>query len=317
MAETSGIRSLFTKDMTILLVCIGIAMVFWLAVTLSKSYEGELVLQVNYKNLATDDVFATPPTQSIRVRIMTTGWKLIAHYTDANVQTVSIDMAQYKQASSISTDLLHEQVSRALSSGTKVLNIDPSIISFKHGEKKVKRVPVLLNMNAITFARGYALNGDIILVPDSITVTGPAWIVDSIGHWPTELIAWKDMNETKAATVKLLSTRSTTLELSNEEVSVKLPVEQFTEGNVEVRVTSTNVPEGLSVALIPRKVNVTYKVSLSQYNLVTPDLFVVVASFKDVDLGSSKKIILDLVQSAAFTRNVTLSPIAVEYIVYK
>jgi YbbR domain-containing protein len=292
-------------------------MIFWIMAALSKDYEGEIELDIRYKNLPPTEAFASPPTDQVRIRIKGTGWKLLANYMDANINAVSVDMTKYKQANSISTSLLHSLVSKSLPMGTTVLSIEPELIQFSHDTRITKKVPVVLDASQINFERGFDQIGEVVIEPDSINVSGPEAMVSRIDSWETTPIEGNAVKETIELAVDLKSITGTTLELSANVAQVRIPVEQLTEGTVQVRILTKNAPKDVSVVIIPNSVNLSFQVALSQFEAITEDLFVVYADFAGVDLSSNQKIMLSVDRQPSMIKNLNLTPAAVEYIVYK
>ena len=106
------------------------------------------------------------------------------------------------------------------------------------------------------------------------------------------------------------------VEFSTKKVVVKVPVEKFTEGTLELPVEVLNLPEQYVIKTFPEKVKITYLVGLSNYEKVNADQFSLLAYFdkKDANASSLK---LKLVKFPEVVRNPKIETDKVEYILRK
>jgi hypothetical protein len=102
-----------------------------------------------------------------------------------------------------------------------------------------------------------------------------------------------------------------------DQVTVLVPVEKFTEGAVEVPVHSINVRPGFTLRTFPDKVKVRYKVSLSRYNDVTPEMFDAVVDAKGLPDENTRQLKVRLETKPDFISAVTIEPEKTDYILRK
>ena len=99
-----------------------------------------------------------------------------------------------------------------------------------------------------------------------------------------------------------------------EEITVMIPVEKFTEGSLEVPVHSINVQPGFVLKTFPDKVKVRYRVSLSKYNEVRPEMFDAVVDATGLPNEHTQQLKVKLETVPYFIRSVSVEPDKTDYI---
>ena len=121
--------------------------------------------------------------------------------------------------------------------------------------------------------------GKVIIRPDSVEVSGPSEVLDSIRTVITETFVKKDVSETINGTLVLQNPNSSTLVLSNETTELQLIVEEFTQKRLSLPIEITNVPSDIELKLIPESIIVSFEVSLSKFNSITDEDFRIVCDY--------------------------------------
>ena len=107
------------------------------------------------------------------------------------------------------------------------------------------------------------------------------------------------------------------LGFSSDSVQVTIPVDQFTEGNMEVPIEVMNLPAGYSLKLFPDKVNLRFIVGISNLSRLNPGLFKVTVDYSKAGDGSNSKLKLELVESPSYINGIKMEPEKVEFIIRK
>lgn len=179
-----------------------------------------------------------------------------------------------------------------------------------------KRVPVKL-ISDFTFDKQFEISSDIEITPSHVEIYGPRQLLDEINEVETEELKIKNLHESTEKAIKLNQFSDKNLSLNATEVLVRIPVEKFTEGTLEVPIEAKNVKKGFNVKFIPDKIRVKYLVALSRYNDPGVEMFRAVVDFSKVESEASSKVKVDLVKEPAFVRSVSYTPQRVDYILRK
>src|SRR5207237_1140037 len=143
--------------------------------------------------------------------------------------------------------------SQQLGEDVTIMNIIPDSIVFNFSDQVSRKVAVKPEMK-ISFEKQYDSTGSYSVKPDSVFVSGAASAVNKIKYISTELISFQNLKEPVSKKVKLVTDKL--LSLSDSIVKVDLPVEKFTEANLEVPLIVSHVPSGYSLKTFPEKINI-------------------------------------------------------------
>lgn len=303
----------FREDRAILMICIGIALVFWLLVKLSQDYRASKEVVFSF-NVPADRTFSTAPPNDLRIQVEGSGWDLMFDYFANRKVNLSYNLLQTDQLNlnrgQLRTDILNRLSSRDLT----ITELNYDNINLVLEEKVNWSVPVYLPYE-LSFAPGYHLEKPVVLEPDSITVTGPASMLDNIQFWETDSLVINNLKTSKRLAVNLERTPPE-INLSHEQVNAIISVEQYTEKSVFVPLTVINAPD--SVKVFPASVRVRCIVGLSQYNSLKTEDFEIVLDLKDVPVSESKNTApINLSKQPDYVKILGFSPNAAEFYILK
>ena len=97
-------------------------------------------------------------------------------------------------------------------------------------------------------------------------------------------------------------------------VLLKAKVEKFTEGTLKIPVAIINVPDKMKLKFFPKEVNVSYYVSLSDFNSITKKDFEVVCDYDKIS-KNQYLMIPELVKSPEHVKNVKINQQRIEFII--
>ena len=276
----SSILSFLTRQRRTKLIILLISFVFWLFVKLSKEYRTSETIRIVCE-LPDSLAWNSPPPQSIHVSYSGEGWSLLRAFSrkpivikPSNLATGSVILDRREIL-----PFLENQFSK----GVQIIDFTPDNLVLKVDHKLRKTLPVKVYYQP-TFKQGYTQKGNIHISPDSIHVLGPKSTLENMAFIGTEL--WKPENcksNIKNQTLQLLDYNQTLI-LNPNEVSVTLNVEQFTEKSFFVLINVLNAKD--SIKIFPDKVKISFSIPLSQFDLVQPKDFELIADFKNIKPGS-------------------------------
>ncbi|MCP9235116.1 hypothetical protein [Lewinella sp. JB7] len=309
------LSNMATTDRQILLICIGLAFVFWLILNLSQDYEITKEVDLTYV-VDPERVVAGSPPRSVSVQLRGRGWNLIWETLRGSRLGVSVDL-QDETELLLTGNVLQQQVARQLSSGDlEVDNIAYDAQRILTTPRDGKRVPVRSRVR-VRFKPGYFASGKLLIEPDSITVSGAADALEEIQEWPTEERTLEDIEDDQLISVPLAPAPEG-LTINYTKVSVAVPVDAFIEQQLDVPVTLRNAPAADSARVYPASVTVTVTIPQSQYGLFGVDDFRVEADLTGVRISDDHNSIpLTLTRVPETIRGVDFSPKAVEYYIYR
>ncbi|CAI8366536.1 MAG: Uncharacterised protein [Flavobacterium sp. SCGC AAA160-P02] len=296
-----------------------LSIVFWFMTKLSKEYESTIEYPVSYKNFPEDKLLQEEPQKIIKIHIKASGFKLIS----ATFFPKELEINASNLYSKSSTDyylLLSQQrlaIQKQMKKGLEIDHFINDSILFSLGLLNRKKVPVKL-LSEITYAAGYELNENLAIVPDSVVISGPESILDTIGFVTTELLQKKKINTSIKETLKIKRFNpSTNVKFKQKNVMVSALVERFTEGTLEVPFKVLNIPDTKIINTFPKVVKITYKVALSNFNKIDISSFLIECDYKTSQENNLSYLIPKLMEKSSMVKQTRISPLKIDYIINK
>ena len=296
-----------------------LSLVFWCMTKLSKEYDSTIKYPVSYKNLPNDKLLQEAPLSVVSIHVKATGFKLISE----NIFPKNLEIDATKLTSKSITDyylLLNQHrlsLQRQMKTGVLIDHFIIDSIHFNLGLLKVKKVPIIL-LSDFTYATGFELNGAINVTPDSIIINGPESILDTIDFISTELLLKKELNTSVKEELMIKSfTAISNVKLQEKKVSISALVEKFTEGTLEVPFQVINLPEEMTINTFPKVVKVTYRVALSNFNIITTSSFSIECDYNMSRKNNLSYLIPKLVEKSSLVKNARISPLKIDFIINK
>ncbi len=308
-----NIRFTIQKDRAILMICIGIALVFWLLVKLSQDYSTVRPVTLNL-TIPDDKALAEAPPTDVRAEIEGTGWDLMFDYFQHPEVKLQYNLEEADQLSLSRNRLRNDILEDLAINDLNVGELNYETISLRLEPKVTKRVPVIFHQS-LSFAPGYQLQDSVRLNPDSIEVTGPASMVEEVKRWTTDSLVLDNLKNSQNKRLEL-EPAPPELSLSTQGVEAVIQVEQFTEKSFFVPLELKNQPAGDSLRYFPQRVKVTCIVGLSRYEEVTPDDYRLVADLEGTAVGKERnRVMIQLTERPEFVKGVQFTPTMAEFFI--
>lgn len=300
------------------LICVVIATILWFLNALNKDYSAVISYPVKYVNLPQGKhlISDLPSTLSLEVRAK--GFALLGHRISTSFLPITFNVNTYSNhllekdevfEYTLNTNEIKDKIGNQLNTEIKLLDITPATIEFKFAQSVEKKVAVRPVVN-YTLKRQYILN-QITATPDSVLVSGPATIIDTLRYISTKSLRLKDLGKSVTKEVELTPPRGCTVDDAT--VKLDLQVEQFTETKKTIRLQARHVPGSFYLRLFPDNVNITYDVGLSNYEKITNQDFEFYVDYDQTK--SSSYLDVKVGKTPAFIKNLVFSPQKVEYII--
>ena len=308
------LASLKNKKINVFVLFLALSFIILLFTKLSKEYTNTIAFDIEKINVPKENIILND-SLVLNITLKTHGFKWLTYYFSK--PKIKIDFSKdvyekdavyvwHKTSAYLENTQFNKQV--------ELLNITPDTLFFRYGVHMVKKVPVKL-ISDLKFNLGYDVSGDIILEPDSVVVIGPESVVKNIHKIETTKASFADIKSDISETIKLKQPEnSKDITISNSKVLLKAKVEKFTEGTLKIPVTIINEPENLKINYFPKELNVSYYVSLSNFNDITASNFKVVCDYNK--LGSNQSFLIpEVVKYPEAVKNVKLNYNRVEFII--
>ncbi len=306
----------------VFLICLGLSSFLWLLNSLEKRYTDRISVPVKYVNLPKDKQLAGPLPKKLDLMVDGYGYTLLSHKLRLAFSPVIISVNDLTdnvlENSRVSKYVINisshkEEIEKQISSEIKILTIRPDTIAFNFStitEKKIKIKPHL----QLAFGKDFILQASPSTIPDSVLVSGPKNILDTLQFVYTKNNYYKDLTHPVEENIQLEPAEGLTYALKK--VTLLILVEQNTEVAFDVPVEVINRPDSIRIKTFPGKVKVTCRIGLSNYKKLNQNNFKAVADY-NYSSGSATRLPVSLVNYPEIVLSVNYAPHEVEFIIEK
>lgn len=299
------------EDRKVLAICLAVAFAFWLLLKLSKEYEQAVVFSIDY-DLPIGKAFADTPPATATVMLKASGWTFIKMMLRPQVATIRYPV-QDAEVFVINPNTLRTALGARLYQDADIVDIRYDAVSLPLASKSVRRLPIVVPQR-IDFLREYGLLDTPRIEPDSIWVSGPSSILDTLRFWATDSLVIEDLSQ-DLSTILSLNTPAQGLTVENKTVTVTIRVQRFTEKTFQLPI-GIYAPALDSVRIFPERATVKCIVGLQDYARLSSDDFSVVANVQAANAGASgNTVLLELARKPDYIQSYTITPRAISYLI--
>ncbi|HQU59037.1 MAG TPA: hypothetical protein PLU64_07570 [Saprospiraceae bacterium] len=289
----------------------GIALIFWLLVKLSQTYQTQRPISFELEIPQEKALTELPPADMV-AELEGSGWDLLFDYFSHPTVSLVYDMQDVSRLhlnrGQLRNDIAHELRTNDI----KVLEINYDNVLLELEDRNSKTVPIIIQRR-LSFAPEHHLKAPIGLKPDSVRISGPNSLIDSIHFWPTDSLILKNLKSSSTVILHLQQPNREVL-LSANMVEAKIEVEPFTEKTMYVPLVVKNAPDSLRI--FPDKITVTCKLGLSKYDSVSYRDFIAEADLSGISPNAPNNTVPILItQQPDFTRNLQYTPKSAKFFI--
>lgn len=290
-----------------------IAAFLWFMQIYNQYFETSITIPIKYVSVPDSIIFQDSLPSQISLRIKDNGFSMFKYYFKKR-DTLRLDVSAIINSSSsrvLQGSTFDMYVRKALPPSTQILNYDPLRISFNYAILEYKKVPLIFD-GQINLSPGYFLNSDIKITPDSVTAYAAKLDLDKLMFAYTVNDTVNGLNSDKRIAYRLASVKG--IKFVPEEVFIDVPVEAYTQKNVEIAVECLNLPENLNVKFFPSKVKLSFFVGVSEVDSIKIKDFSVAIDYDGIKDSKQVSVPVRITSSPSYVRNLTISPPNVEFI---
>lgn len=315
-------RRFSSGDFYVYLVCLVFSFVIWFLIVLSKRYTDDLKCRLEYEKMPGNLIMVSTPVETIKLRLETSGFDLFRYKYLRKDPVLSIDLSTLKlrkenslYTATLRTSQLTEELERELDLSNVLIDVIPDAIHIDFESAVSRRVPVIPDLT-LQFRKQFDLIDTVTVDPDSVVVSGAGNVIEGIDRVFTESRTLKDLSATQALTLPLLPPEKEAVRIKPDEVDVRVPVAEYTEGSVEVEVNVADIGE-TNYKTFPEKVKLVFLAPLQDYSRIDSSAFEVLAVYDTGITERDKWLPLEVASKPASTKIMRIIPNRVEYIILK
>lgn len=290
------------------------AAVVWVLVQFSKTYTQLIEIPLEYQNAPLDKSISDDKPKHVDLQLQDNGFSI--YYFRIFNPGLIIDLSKASERE----DFLVYKMENHLTDIEEQLKIDIDnsriiqeeiVIPFQYKKEKVIKVVPDIEIN---YAVGFSANKEVALKPDSVKVSGPESIIDTINSVTTMPLKLDKVNQDLDGEIKIDTSGLGKLSFYSNSVRYVQDVEKFTEGKAEIPVEVINIPPGMNLSHFPKTVVVYYQVDLQQFENVSSADFRVVCDYKEIQ-GNDDFMVAQIVEKPSFINNVRLNERRIQFVI--
>lgn len=312
------------RRMTIFIVCVIFSALFWLFTKLSKESQADFQRHITFEAVPDDHVGVAQSDSLIQYTLQTIGTRLIHARFLSNRDTLRFPVDELplirrngKRVYYVTQSQLTARLTEELEDWANVVDVKPDTVFFEPAPALTKKLPVELEAE-ISFAQRFDQYGTIELDPDSVVVTGPKGVMDTTTVIQTRFWDAGNLSKTTRETIPLQPPGdSPSFTLEHQEVSVKVPVEEYTESAITLPITveCPDQQQTTALRLFPNHVNVGFLVALRDYQIVDEQMFLATVACPQEIPENQGRLTVELETYPAFVDILYVRPQQVDYLI--
>jgi len=269
------------KNLNIIIIALVFSAILWISITLSDEFYSTINLPVRVIDAPAGYTVATDLPKNISVKIKGIGWRL----TGISLGSESYFNVSARNDSGMVLSNLYANIINNpwLSSDLSVIDISPDTVSFVIEKITSRKLPVIPDLK-LDFKTGYGLSTKFTLTPDSVNVSGPKSLINSLESLKTQSVK---LSQLDSQTKVKASFENSKLVTDVPFVEIFLDVQRIVDKTVDnIRVEVIDVPADRDVVLIPNSISCLVKGGINILGRLTENDFRAYVHYRDVLLDS-------------------------------
>ena len=283
---------------------VALSFVIWFFRKFSKEYQEEIKIKIELIDIPKSHIISSVSDSILNLNLNATGFQFLYYYFLNNTVKISFQKAVYRNnTGSLEIASEFNKLQEQLLGDPEILSFFPSKIEINYQSEFSKKVPVVFPKFNLDI--GYSIT-NINLYPDSIIVTGPKNVLADINH--------VDLDYKNESTLKSnffdkipINQGENELNYNVKEVDVELTIDLFSEKNLNIPISVSNLPKSKVLKLFPSQVELVFSSSINNLKKIKPSDFRVGFNYDSIDKEKNTAKI-KLLESPLSATNVRLNP---------
>ncbi len=282
------IRSVYkTRKFNVFLFFVLLALVYSMLSKITSNYTKTIVFAVKPVDIPSDQVVLDQSIDSIRLELNGYGYNLAKYYIDQPIVEISLnDLDKVKSKYQWTKQRNFSDLQEKFNESVSLISTSVNQIDFIIEQYESKNVPVELQLE-LNYKSGFDSFQEYKLSKDSITVTGPNSLIDTINVIETQKLVLNQIDSDINSAIWLKPSENQNVIYSEESIGFQLKVEKFTEESIKVPITIVNIDDNIKINYYPKVVSVLYRVSIKDYKAVNPMDFRVECDLNTINKDNS------------------------------
>lgn len=240
--------------------------------------------------------------KTFTLQVQGTGWNLFNLNAFNNSKKIFIDWSN-KQISDSNVVVTRSDFLKGIQSmeGVQVDEISPEFITIKTGKIVTKKVPLVHDISIIP-NKNFVAVGRIVLIPDSVEISGNEKLLSTILEWKTESATFEDLTQFFRSEINLSDTLHGIVKLNRNKIDFYCDIQQLAEieiPDVEIVTRGGSLPRNSQ--LFPPQINIVIQGGIKELEKFTKERIAATININDIISDSTGVLIPKIEIPSGFT----------------
>lgn len=306
------------KRVVVFLICLFIASALWFLNALGKDYSTTISYPVRYVGAPNHQFLANEPPTKLDLKVDAHGFTLLRHKLSLSFSPIILNLSNITRNITpdngnyyVQSAGLLRRVSSQVTKEISISEIQPEIILIALDSLKTKEISVRPDIE-LTFKPQFNLKSPMAVEPQSVKITGPAGIIDTLQYLRTEFKGFKVIDANIEHSLSIIHPEKTTIIPGK--VLLKTEVEKFTEKELKVPIQIINKPDDVNVKLFPSDITVLCLIGLSNFDALQASDFTVTADYNSITPDNSN-LSVQVISKPSHVELLRFAPESIEFLI--
>ena len=294
-----------------------LAIIFWALTKFSKENSAKVEVSLLYTNLPETYLLGENNPNNITFDITSNGFDFLIYKMKPPV--VTIDVSKYfndrNKVGVVPNSSLKDEIAKQINYSGDIRNLSKPELSIDLQGVQAKKVPVIINA-VITYKHGFKKVDSLLADPDSINISGPKRLLDSIKGIGTKELALQNVDKDISTKIALENLPYPDLNSKIKSVSVKQTVKEFAQKKLTLPIILKNVPKNTTIKIIPERIEITFIVPIEKFGSITIQDFEIVCDYKQRNTQENF-LTPTLVKSPKEAKNIEMLTKKIDFLIFK
>ena len=304
-----------SREFLVFLFFLSVAFLFWYLMTMNHEYEMKYKVRLELKHLPENLIVIEPLEKEMTVVLKDKGDKLVEYKARGKMKTLAIDYRQHaniKGHTAIYGAELNKLLSAGLASSTEIVSVSLDTLQYYIADARGVKLPVRWQ-GVVEADKQHAIE-QVRVIPDSVVVYAAPQVRDTLTAVYASPVRLLGLADSVDQVIDLIAgKRGIRYEPST--VVLSAAVSPYVTKTVQVPIEGYMFPYGQQLKTFPSRVNVSFRVSLSDFRDVSDEDFKIRVRHSQLSDNASGKVQLAIDEKPDNVSDVIIEPNEVDYLI--
>ncbi len=290
----------------------------WLVSNLSETYESRALFDLNFESLPEGVALEKGLQQELRLKLRASGFRFLTGSFGQQELKINLSgLTEQEGLYYLTRTELSAQIEKQLTNSVSLLELELDNDTLFIGAYPLirKTVPIRPNLE-LSVTQNYRLYGEVVVIPDSVEIEGPASELNQTTEIATQRIILENISDDFSEKSLLLHPELlVNSKLSVSTVLVKGEIDRFSEQEIKVDISRKGIPDSVAIQLLPTQVSLIRRGRPENLKKLEASDFEVETFISDVSqIGTASSLALRLTKQPDSILSVRITPARVRVI---